>query len=138
MPQIARLPLWCMSLGALGCSDPATLIGNACEPGVALTVSVTAQPEFRWAPDCDVGTLYVTTEAGNPMWQIGSEPQAGFTPTNQIQSGVIYGTLPTKTQAFIEAVPLEPGQTYRVTLFVTDSHGEHTGVGNTTFSAPAE
>jgi hypothetical protein len=138
MPQVARLPVWCLSLGALGCSDPATLSGDACEPGVALTVSATAQAEFRWAPDCDVGTLYVTTEAGNPMWQISSEPQADFTPTNEIQSGVMYGTLPTKTRALIEAVPLEPGQTYRVILFVTDSHGEQSGVGNTTFSAPAE
>jgi hypothetical protein len=113
-------------LGALGCSDAATVIGNACEPEVALTVGATAPPEFTWVPACDVGTVYVTTEAGNPMWQIRSEVQADLTPTNQIRSGVVYSTVPAKAQHFLDPVPLEAGQTYRVVLFVTDSHGDDT------------
>ena len=137
MLQMDSLRFWCVSLCTLGCSDPALPTG-ACESGVALTVSATAQPEFRWVPECGVGALYVTTEAGNPMWQINSKPQPDFTPTNDIQSRVVYGTMPTKTQALIEAVPLEPGQTYRVILFVTDGQGEQTRGGNTTFLAPAE
>jgi hypothetical protein len=96
MPEVVRVARCVMSVGVLGCSEPATLIGNACQPGVTLTVSQTAPPEFAWTPSCDVGTLRVTTEVGNPMWQIGSEPQADFTPTNQIHSGVLYGVVPPK------------------------------------------
>jgi hypothetical protein len=138
MPLIARLALWSVGIGVVGCSEPAALVGNACQAAVTPTVSETAPPEFRWAPACDVGTVVVTTEAGQPMWQISSEPQADFTPTNQIHSGVTYGVLPPGTQAFIEATGLVVGQTYRVNLSVTNSQGAATHVGATTFSLRAE
>jgi hypothetical protein len=102
------------------------------------TVSQTTPSEFRWTPACDVGTIYVTTDAGEPMWQVSSEPQADFTPTNQIHSGVVYGVLPPQTQAAIEAKALMPGQRSRVNLIVTDSHGNDTPVGAVTFSLPTE
>jgi len=138
MALVARLALISVGVGVLGCSEPATLIGNACEAGITATVTRTAPPEFEWTPACDIGTLYVTTEAGDPAWQVSSEPQADFTPTNQIHSGVVYGVLPPKTQAFTEATALVPGQIYRVNLSVTDSQGHRTRVGSATFSLPAE
>jgi hypothetical protein len=138
MVQLARLALFGSSIGILGCSEPATLIGNACKPGVTPTVSQSAPAEFQWTPACDVGTVVVTSEAGHPMWQVSSDPQADFTPTNEIHSGLVYGVAPPKTHAFIDATALVPGQVYRVALIVTDSRGNDTGVGNTTFSAPAE
>ena len=138
MPHIARRLLWCTTLGALGCDEPAALVGNACKPEVAFTVVATSPPEFRWTPACDVGTLYVITEFGSPMWQIDSKPQADLTPTNHIQSGVVYGTVPTTAQQFGDLAPLETGQTYRVALSVTDSEGEPTQVGEATFRAPGE
>ncbi len=75
MPQWGRLALFSLSVGVPACSEPATLMGNPCQAGVMATVSQTTPPEFRWTPACDVGTIYVTTEAGEPMWQLSSEPQ---------------------------------------------------------------
>jgi len=138
MPRIACQLLWGMTLGALGCGEPATLIGDACTPEVAFTVVATAPPEFRWTPACEVGTLYVITEFGNPMWQISSKPQADLTPTNHIQSGVVYGNVPMTAQQFGDLAPLEGGQTYRVALSVTDSEGERSQVGEATFTVPGE
>jgi hypothetical protein len=138
MAHIARRLLWSTACAALGCSEPATLIGNACEPEVAFTVAATTPPEFRWMPACDVGTLYVITEVGSPMWQISSKPAADLTPTNHIQSGVVYGAVPTTAQQFGDLAPLESGQTYRVALSVTDSEGVRTQVGQATFTAPSE
>jgi hypothetical protein len=127
-----------MSVGVAGCSEPATPISNACRSDVAPTVVTTTPPEFRWTPECDSGTVFVTTEAGNPMWQIGSEPQADFTPTNQIHSGVIYGVLPPNTWVAIEPSDLVPGQAYRLNLIVINSEGEDTHVGTVIFTIPAE
>jgi hypothetical protein len=137
MPQLVRAALWSMSVGLAACSEPATLVGNACRAEVTPTASQSAPPEFRWTPECDVGTIVVTSEAGNPIWQIGSDPLADFTPTNQIHSGVIYGVLPPHTQAFTEPSDLVPGQTYRLNLIVTNSQGEDMHVGAIAFTLPA-
>src|SRR5919199_2777434 len=94
-----RLTLWGMSMGLTACGEPATLVGNACHSEVTPTVSDSVPPEFRWTPECDIGTVFVTTEAGNPMWQISSQPRDEVTPTNEIHSGVIYGVLPPNSQA---------------------------------------
>ncbi len=138
MPQIARSLQWSLAVSTLGCSEPATVIGNACAPEVTITVVATAPPEFRWAPACDVGTVFVISEVGAPMWQISSKPQADLTPTNHIQSGVVYGTVPASAQQFGELVALAPGEIYRMALRVTDSEGEPTQVGEATFSGPSE
>jgi hypothetical protein len=138
MLYIARLRLGLVVLGTLGCNDPAFLEGDACESGLAITVSAAAQPEFAWTPACAVGTLYVTTAEGSPMWQISSAPRPDLTPTNRIESGVTYGSTPAAAQEFLAPVALEPGQSYHIVLSVTDSHGERSQVGDTTFSAPSE
>jgi hypothetical protein len=85
-----------------------------------------------------VGSLYVSTEAGNPAWSIESNPQGGSLPTNLTQSGVIYGTVPPQAHEFIPSVPLVSGQTYRILLYVTNSQGEATEVGRSHFDTPAE
>jgi hypothetical protein len=122
----------------LGCSDPPTFIGDACQSDIAITVSAATGPQFDWTPTCAVGILHVTTEAGDPMWSISSKPQADFTPTNRIQGGVMYGTVPPDAQQVVQVVPLVPGETYRVLLDVINSEGEITLVGKNTFSGPAE
>ena len=138
MTLVARLAVITLGVGVLGCSEPATLIGNACEAGIAPTVSQTAPPEFQWTPACDIGTLLVTTEAGDPVWQVSSDPQADHTPTNRIHRGVIYGVLPPESYTSIEPKALVPGQTYRLNLIVTDSQGEETHVGAVIFTLPAQ
>ena len=80
----------------------------------------------------------MTTEAGNPLWSIVSDPEADFTPTNQIRSGVVYGIVPEQAHQFGELEPLSAGQAYRVFLHVVDSHGEDTLVGSGLFQVPAE
>lgn len=130
---------WPIALvGVLGCSESATFLGNACEPSVAVVVAGTTPPAFTWAPDCAVGTLYITTDVGNAMWLISSDPEADLTPTNRIASGVVYGVVPAGAQQFGDLVALEAGQQYRVFLSVTDSHGDRTRVGAGTFGAPSE
>jgi hypothetical protein len=136
VPMI-RLTLSIVVLSALGCNDDATIAGDACEPNVSLSVSSTPVPEFTWQPDCGIGVLHVTAEGGGTVWQINSNPQSDFTPTNDIRSGVTYGTVPAGAQEFIPAAPLESGQVYQVYLNVSDSQGESIPVGTSTFTAGA-
>jgi hypothetical protein len=127
-----------MLCGAAGCSDPATVVGDACAAEVTLMASPTLPPTLTWTPDCAVGTLSVTTEPGDLLWTIFSEPQPDLTPTNQIRSGVIYGIVPAESRQSREPVPLTPGQSYRVILHVIDSHGDDTLVGTDLFGVPTD
>jgi len=135
----ASVYLWIMLLhGGAACRDPATVLGDACEPDVTLAASASLPPTLTWAPDCAVGLLRVATEPGNHMWSIASEPESDLTPTNQIRSGVIYGTVPPKCRQLGDLVPLTPGDTYRVLLHVRDSQGKDALVGTRLFSVPSE
>jgi hypothetical protein len=136
MPRAVALAL--VSVGLVGCSDP-TLVGNACQPGVTATVNQTTPPTFDWTPVCDVGTVLVTTEAGDLVWQLNSDPLADGTPTNGIHGGVVYGVAPPNAHTFGDppAPGLVPGAVYAVYLNVIDSQGRDTNVGGTTFSIAA-
>jgi hypothetical protein len=121
----ASLFVWPVLLcGTAGCNDAATVLGDACEPEVSVAAGAAVPPTFTWAPDCAVASLEVTTEPGNLLWQINSDPETGLTPTNRIRSGVVYGTVPAMTHEVGDgALPLAPGQPYRVFLQVLDSQG---------------
>jgi hypothetical protein len=125
-------------LGSTGCREPATLSEDACGPETAVAASAALSPAFTWVPDCAVGSVSVTTDAGDPMWSIRSDPEADLTPANRIRSGVIYGVIPQQAQQFGELVPLAADQAYRVFLRVVDSRGDNTLVGTGTFEVPAE
>ena len=91
-------------------------------------------PTFTWTPDCAVGSLTVTMEPGDLLWQIRSEPDADLTPVNRIRSGVAYGVVPAMSREFGgDAVALAPGQPYRVILHVSDSQGHTMLVGQGVF-----
>jgi hypothetical protein len=124
--------------GCAGCREPATLSGDACGPETAIAADAGIPPTLTWVPDCAVGSLAVTTEAGNPMWQVNSDPEADHTPTNRIRSGVVYGVVPEQAHQFADLVPLASGQAYRVFLRVVDSRGDNTLVGTGMFEVPAE
>jgi hypothetical protein len=124
--------------GSTGCGEPATLSGDACVPETAVAASAAVAPALTWVPDCGVGSLSVTTEAGDLMWSISSDPEADRTPTNRIRSGVIYGVVPQEAHQFGELAPLSVGQAYRVFLRVVDSRGDITLVGSGMFQVPAE
>jgi hypothetical protein len=137
-----RASLFCWPVllyGAAGCRDAASVLGDACEPEVSVAATAGLSPTLTWTPDCAVGSLMVTTEPGDLLWHISSEPEANFTPTNRIRSGVTYGTVPELArQTGDRAVPLSAGQTYRVVLHVIDSQGQTTLVGKGLFEASAE
>jgi hypothetical protein len=97
-----------------------------------------APPALTWTPDCAVGSLAITTEPGDLLWSISSEPEPDLTPTNRIRSGVIYGTVPALARQSREPVPLVPGQRFRAILHVVDSHGADTLVGTGLFTVSAE
>jgi hypothetical protein len=133
-----RLLGFSILFGATGCREPATLSGDACGPATDLAASAALPPALTWVPDCAVGSLSVTTDAGDLMWSIHSEPEADLTPANRIRSGIIYGMVPEQAQQFGELVPLTAGQSYRVFLRVVDSRGDNTVVGTGMFEVPAE
>jgi hypothetical protein len=138
MAWMAKVTLRTLSLSLAACSEPPTLLGDACTSEVVVTVTEAAPPVVQWAPECEVGTLYVTTDAGTPVWQIHSVPEADLTPTNHIQPGVVYGVLPPQTQVFIGPTDLVADQAYHLSLIVTNSQGDDTtvGMGTFTFRAP--
>jgi hypothetical protein len=126
------------ALACSGCRDDPFTAGNACEPTVSITVSPSSAPEFTWQPACGVSSLHVVREAAGTMWQVSSNPQPDFTPTNEIQSGVVYGQVPEGAREFIPAEPLQVGQAYHVVLSITDSQGNRTQVGAASFTGVAE
>ena len=133
-------PLFGFSLlvGSTGCGDPATVGEDACAPETAVTATAALAPTFTWLPDCAVGSLAVTTEAGDPLWSITSDPEADLTPSNRIRSGVTYGIVPKDADQFGDLVPLTAGQAYQVLLRVTDSRGDVTLVGTGSFEVSVE
>jgi hypothetical protein len=122
---------------SVACTSEPTTLGNACEPGLSISISTSAAPEFTWQPQCAVGTLHVAKEGAGIAWQINSNSRADFTPHNQIESGVVYGVVPAGAHEFALAQPLEAGKTYRLFLNVTDSQGNQQEVGAATFTAMA-
>ena len=125
-------------VGAAGCGEPATVGGDACPADVAVAASTALVPTFIWMPDCAVGSLAVTTEPGDLVWSVASDPDVDLTPTNRLRSGVIYGTVPPDAHQFGELVPLAPGQSYRVLLRVVYSRGDNALVGTGAFEVPVE
>ncbi len=138
MTRLWRLFGFSLLLGSAGCGDPATVIGDACGPETAVAATAALPPTITWTPDCAVGSLSVTTEAGDPLWSIVSDPEANLTPTNHIRSGVVYGVVSQQAHQFGELEPLSAGHEYRVFLRVVDSRGESTLVGSGLFQVPAE
>jgi hypothetical protein len=137
MPPARAYPWILLLYGGTACSDPAVL-GDACEPDVTVETTGAAPPTLTWTPDCAVGIFRITTEPGDQLWSIASDPEPDHPPTNQIRSGVIYGTVPARSHQFGDLIPLNPGDTYRVILHVLDSRGGDAVVGTRLFSVPTE
>jgi len=136
---VRRLHRWPLGLlGAVAGCDSAGFLGPACQPGLVVAVTDSPQPAFTWTPECEVGTVYVTTDVGNAMWTISSVPESDLTPTNRIASGVLYGVLPAEAEQFGDLKPLEAEHQYHVFLGVTDTQGRSTQVGEAAFTIPSE
>ena len=111
--------LWLLALSAgLACSDPAgpgTSVPE-CSGPVTVSVSSGTSPTFDWTPECRLFLLLVELGAGD-QWLVISDGE------NAIEPPVRYGVVPEGAREDEAAVPLEPGQTYDVTL------GRWTGPG---------
>ena len=94
-----------------GCSDgPSEPEMCPAEITAQVVIAGDAPPEFRWAPDCPINHISVTTEARDQvMWYL-SAPAGGFS------SGVVYGSTPRGAIQIVPAEPLVAGESYFLSL----------------------
>ncbi len=82
----------------------------ACDTVGTATISPGPTPTIAWSAPCALGTLVVFRAADTAqMW-------GAFNEDNQLVSPVTYGVLPKNARPGSAAIPLVPGQTYRLLL----------------------
>ena len=97
-----------------GCESP--LGPGDCEESVIVTVSQESGTVITWEPSCSVDIILVSALDDSarvvtmPAWEVNFDDEAVFPP-------VTYGTAPAGTKVVIDAIPLEPGRSYRIGLF---------------------
>lgn len=83
--------------------------GPECGRNVRITVLPEKPPRFTWEPPCRVHELHVS-RAGKDVWVVGAPLEVGIEP------GIAYGETPEGGHQIEAPPPLNPGETYRVSL----------------------
>lgn len=100
-----------------------------CDETVTVRVSGDPQVRFSWSSECRIIELVVREEAtSNPVWLVRNR--------RGLKSNIRYGSLPGNATESITAVPLETGESYRVSIGAPGDEDTIVYVGRSSFIAP--